>query len=70
MDRVLDFILGFLQPKYIGSIVRTILAAVAGFLAAKGMSDAGDLLNGMSEQIAALIFAIVQAWSLKQKSKI
>lgn len=67
IDWVKGKILSLFAPKYIGSVVRTALAAVAGYLAAKGFGDAGSIVQGMEEEVAALLFAIVQAWSLKQK---
>lgn len=60
-------LLGLLAPKYIGSVVRTVLAAVAGYLAAKGLGEAGDAVKGLEDEIAAILFALIQGWSLIEK---
>jgi len=59
--------------KYLGSIIRTALAAVGGFLIAKyGLDEdiVNQLMNNLAEVLGVLVPLIVaQLWSLFQKSK-
>jgi hypothetical protein len=61
--------------KYLGSFIRTGLAAGAGFLVAKGVvsqesatAATDSIASGLVEVISgALIFAVTQLWSLIEK---
>ena len=58
--------------KYIGSLVRTALAALSGFLLSIGVdADVVHQFTQSSETVAlALItYALVQVWSMSEKTK-
>lgn len=61
--------------KLVGSISRTALAAIAGFLAAKGfppevvdtLTDAAPQVEGFAAELAVALYVIIQSWSFTEK---
>lgn len=62
--------------KVVGSVVRTTLAALAGFLAAKGVpqelvgpiQDAIPAAQELVVGIAVAVYSLVQIWSIREKA--
>lgn len=68
----LDKIKGVIAMKYIGSLVRTAVAALAGFLLTAGIDPAVvEKFSGSAEVVVSglIAYAVAQFFSLKDKAK-
>lgn len=67
-----DKIAAAFAPKYVGSVVRTLLSVVAGVLVGKGATaNQLEQFVNFSEPVLTglIIWAGTQGWSLKQKAE-
>lgn len=61
-----------MELKYVGSVIRTGMAVVAGYLVAHGVSDetANTFISSSGDVIAGVVtYALTQVWSIAQKAK-
>lgn len=70
MDWIKEKLLGLFAPKYIGSVVRTLLAALAGVLISIGIpKESVDVFTSSADPIltGVIIYIVTQGWSLINK---
>ncbi len=70
MDWLKEKIMLLFAPKYIGSVVRTLLATIAGLLISIGIpKESVDIFTNSADPIltGVILYIVTQGWSLLNK---